>query len=122
MENQLGGKQPRPNLLLNDEYFIKLQPENCAANGQKIDRQESQFVTMCVDMVAKLTKMGSPSLKYCWRFIKTNITNSIKQEGMTVEFPVSPVKRKVEFVLHQTKEVLGVRKNESIPEAARKLK
>lgn len=70
---------------------------------------------MCIDMVAKLAKIEQPSLKYCWKFLKANITSSIKQEGMMVEFPVSPVKRKVDFVLHQTKEVLGVRKNESIP-------
>ena len=54
-------------------------------------------------MVSKLTKIERPSLKYCWKFLKTNISNSIRQEGIAVEFPVSPVKRKVDFVLHQTK-------------------
>lgn len=58
---------------------------------------------MCIDMVSKLTKIERPSLKYCWKFLKTNISNSIRQEGIAVEFPVSPVKRKVDFVLHQTK-------------------
>jgi hypothetical protein len=50
----------------------------------KSTNKEQQFVSMCIDMVAKLTKIECPSLKYCWKFIKTNISNTIKDSSVAV--------------------------------------